>query len=186
VDCAVAEGVVVKPQQQRQQHNNSSNDNDNTSGGDGEEDTLPPYLRVLPQYRVVLCTTHGCCYTRQKLPRHLLETHYIKGRSRKQIESSNQLDQVAISSVGVVQPADGTEEIRGLPTVLGFVCHFETCNFRSTSRNWIRQHYNREHQWHVQCQGAMPWRQAHMQTLSSQSQSIRYFTVMLTDQVHVS
>ncbi|KAL6229242.1 hypothetical protein BDW75DRAFT_245912, partial [Aspergillus navahoensis] len=45
----------------------------------------PPFLRILPEYRVILCTTHDGCYTRQNLPRHLAEDHRIKLRHREQI-----------------------------------------------------------------------------------------------------
>lgn len=131
-------------------------------------DALPPYLRVLPDFGVVLCTTHGSCYTRQTLSRHLLEKHRLRIRQRRAIECCGQFGSVAASIAGVVQPQDGTDEIHGLPTVLGFLCHLEDCNFRSTSADRMRQHYNREHRWHVASQGSMPWHQAFLQTLFHQ------------------
>ncbi|KAI8577934.1 hypothetical protein K450DRAFT_249946 [Umbelopsis ramanniana AG] len=151
-----------------------------------ECDAFPSYLRVLPDLRVVLCTTHGCCYTRQWLSRHLLEQHRLKGRRRQRIESSSRLNDIATSNTDVVQPQDGTNEIRGLPTVLGFLCHLPDCDFRSTSSDRIRMHYNKVHQWKVLHQGAMPWNEAYVQTLFQQTQSQHYFAVVLADQAHPS
>ena len=116
-------------------------------------------------FRVVLCTTHGCCYTRQNLSRHLLEKHGLKARERQRIESSSRLNYIATSSTDVVQPRDGINEIRGLLTVLGLLCHLPDCDFRSTNSDWIRMHYDKEHQWQVVHQGAIPWHEAYMQTL---------------------
>jgi hypothetical protein len=149
-----------------------------------ELNTLPSYLRVLAEFRVILCTTHSSCYTRQSLSRHLLEKHYLKSRQRQSIESYSNLEPVATSSANVGQPRDGTHEIRGLPTVLGFLCHLRDCDFRSTSRGWMQQHYNKAHQWQVPRQGAIPWHEVYMQTLFLQKQSRRYFVVILADQIH--
>lgn len=146
-------------------------------------DELPSYLQVLPDFRVVLCTTHRCCYTRQNLSRHLRDKHYLKSFQRERILQSPQLTSVAISSANVVQPVDGVNEIRGLPTVLGFLCHLPSCEFRSTSPDWIRQHYNKEHQWQVKTRGAIPWHEAFLQTLFHQKQYQQYFAVVLTDQL---
>ncbi|KAJ5456088.1 DNA helicase recq5 [Penicillium daleae] len=150
----------------------------------GESDILPSYVQVLRKWRVALCTTHGSCYTRQNLARHLFEKHRTPSDQRRRIESNTQMHNVAATNSDAVQPPDGTEEIHGLPTVLKYLCHFEQCDFRTTSTDRIRQHYNRQHQWQVSRQGAMPWHQAHVQTLFSQSQAQRYFAVVLADQVH--
>lgn len=151
---------------------------------DAEYAAFPSYLHLLPDFRVVLCTTHGCCYTRQNLSRYLLEKHRLKGKERQRIELSSQLNDVATSSADVMQPRDGTNEIRGLPTVLGFVCHLHDRNFRSTNSDRIRQHYNKEHQWQVVYQGAIPWHEAYLQTLFQQKQCQQYFAVVLADQIH--
>jgi hypothetical protein len=90
---------------------------------------------------------------------------------------------VAATIWDVVQPPDGTDEICGLPTVLGHLCHFEQCDFRTTSADYMRQHYNRQHQWQVSHQGAMPWHHGYLQTLFNQKQSQQYFAVVLADQV---
>ncbi|KAJ5464906.1 DNA helicase recq5 [Penicillium daleae] len=66
------------------------------------------------------------------------------------------MQEVAATNNDTVQPPDGTEEIYGLPTVFGYLCHFERCDFRTTSTDRIRQHYNQRHQWQVSRQGAMP------------------------------
>jgi hypothetical protein len=83
----------------------------------------------------------------------------------------------------VVQPPNGTDEIHGLLTVLGHLCHFEQCDFRTTSADYMRQHYNQQHQWQVSHQGAMPWHHGYLQTLFNQKQSQQYFAVVLADQV---
>lgn len=145
---------------------------------------LPRYLRVLPQYRVVLCTTHGCCYTLNNLDRHLQREHQVRSHERRQIQQSKQLTPVAISSAGVVQPVDGISEIHGLPTVRGFLCHYQNCDYRSINTDQIRKHYNQVHQWQVLHHGAMPWHEAFLQTLFNQRQNIQYFAVVLADQVY--
>jgi superfamily II DNA helicase RecQ len=147
---------------------------------------FPSYLKVVQEWRVVLCTTHGSCYTRQNLSRHLRDKHRLKSSQRRIIEAHSQLDNVAATIGDVVQPPDGTDEIDGLPTVLGHLCHFEQCNFRTTSMDYMRQHYNQQHQWQVSRQGAMPWHQAYLQTLFNQKQSQQYFAVVLTDRVQRS
>ncbi|KAG2178350.1 hypothetical protein INT44_001500 [Umbelopsis vinacea] len=171
------------------------------SGVRAEGDALPSYLRILPDFRVVLCITHSCCYTLQNLSRHLLEKHQLKSRERQRIESSSQLNDIATSMTEVVQPHDGINEIRGLPTVPGFICdrakcdhpkcdHAECdhpkCDFRSTNENQIRKHYNKEHQWKVAKHGDMPWDEAYLQTLFQQNQRRHYFVVVLEDQVYES
>lgn len=135
-----------------------------------ELEALPSYLRVLPAFHVVLCTTHGGCYTRQNLSRYLLEKHHLQSGQRRRIASSSELDPVAASNAGVVHPRDGINEVRGLPTMLGFLCHLPNCDFRSTSTDWMRQHYNKTHQWQVLRQGAIPWHKAYLQTLFQQKQ----------------
>ncbi|KAG2175812.1 hypothetical protein INT44_000290 [Umbelopsis vinacea] len=153
---------------------------------EAECDALPSFLRVLPEFRVILCITHGCCYTRQNLSRHLLEKHRLKRRQRKGIETSSQLNNIATSSNGVVQPLDGTNEICGLPTVPGYLCHLPDCDFRSTNVNQIQKHYNQEHQWKVVHQGLMLWNEAYLQTLFKQRQRQKLFAVVLADKVHQS
>ncbi|KAG2171891.1 hypothetical protein INT44_006120, partial [Umbelopsis vinacea] len=150
---------------------------------EADRDGLPSYLRVLPEFRVVLCITHGCCYTRQNLSRHLSEKHQLKGRERQRIESSSHLNDIATCMTDVVQPPDGTKEIRGLPAVPGFLCLLSNCSFRSTSRNWMQKHYNKKHQWKVVKDGAMPRNEAHLQTLFQQPHFVQYFEVDLADQV---
>ncbi|KAF9882609.1 hypothetical protein FE257_005967 [Aspergillus nanangensis] len=107
---------------------------------------LPSYLRVLPQYRVILCITHGSCYTHHNLDRHLRDKHRVPSYQRQQIEQSNELQSVARTSGGVVQPADGSSEVSRLPTVRGFLCHHPNYLFRTTSTDQIRKHYNQKHQ----------------------------------------
>jgi hypothetical protein len=67
--------------------------------------------------------------------------------------------------------------------VLGFICHFPSCDFRSTSKDRTRQHYNKDHGWQVAQQGAIPWHEAFLQTLFHQKQSQQYFAVVLADQI---
>ena len=144
----------------------------------------PIYLQVLPQYRVALCTIHGCSYTRQGLSRHLLEKHRVKGERQSRIVLSDQVQQqIVTDSAGVVQPADGTDKIPGLPTMHSFLCYLDSCAFCLTSHHFICQHYNREHGWQVSRDSRMPWHKAFVQMLFSQSQSVRYFAVALADQV---
>jgi hypothetical protein len=111
------------------------------------------------------------------------------------------LNDIATSTIEVVQPQDGINEIRGLPTVPGFICdrakcdrakcdHPECdhpkCDFRSTDENQIRKHYNKEHQWKVAKNGYMPWGEASLQTLFQQKKCLKYFVVVLADQVSQS
>ena len=131
---------------------------------------LPSYLQVLPEFRVALFTTHGSCYIRTSLSRHLRDKHHIPSQQRQTIESARELAYLAKYNTGVIHPQDGIHEIRGLPTVLGFICHFPNCDFRSTSKDRTRQHYNKDHQWQVAQQGAIPWHEAFLQTLFHQKQ----------------
>lgn len=149
----------------------------------GLSDGLPSYLLFLSDWRVVLCTTHGCCYTHQNLSRHLLEKHRLKRRERSLIEASSQLGSLAPTTRDVMYPPDGTDEIHGLPTVPGHLCHFDQCHYRTTNTDCIRQHYNQRHRWQVARQGAMPWHQAYFQTLFSQRQAVHYFAVVLSDAI---
>ncbi|KAL1952973.1 hypothetical protein VTO42DRAFT_3796 [Malbranchea cinnamomea] len=153
------------------------------AGGTVDKDILASYLQVLPEYRVVLCTTHGGCYIRQNLSRHLLEKHRLKSTQRRWIEADSRLRDIAATAHDVVQPPDETDEIQGLPTVFGYLCHIDQCNFRTASPDRMRQHYNQKHCWQVSRQGPMPWRRAHLQTLFTQSQAQHYFTVIPADQV---
>jgi hypothetical protein len=148
-----------------------------------ENDTFPSYLRELPDFRVVLCTTHRCCYTLDNLTRHLLEKHRLMTRERQSIELSSRLNYVADYNTGVVHPRDGVNEIHGLGTKLGFICHFPDCDFRSTGKDGMRKHYRIGHQWKTKSDGDMPWHEAYMQTLFKQTSQQRYFAVVLADPV---
>ncbi|GKZ27014.1 hypothetical protein AbraIFM66951_004112 [Aspergillus brasiliensis] len=143
--------------------------------------SLPPYLKIHSDCRVVLCTTHGCCYVRANLSRHLLDKHHIKSGQRQTIESAPELESVAKTNSGVIQPQDGRDEIRGLPTVLGFLCHFPNCDFRLTSKDQIRRQYNKDHHWQVAQQGTITWHEAFLQTLFHQKRSQQYIAVVLAD-----
>ncbi|KAL4860295.1 hypothetical protein BDV12DRAFT_205290, partial [Aspergillus spectabilis] len=96
---------------------------------------------------------------------------------------------VAQTTGEVVHPADGAAEIRGLPTMHGFLCHHDNldngdyCGYRSASVHQIRQHYNQAHGWKVEQDGAMPWKEASVQTLFCQKQLIRYFAVVPADHI---
>jgi hypothetical protein len=90
----------------------------------GESDILPVYVQVQRKWRVALCTTHGSCYTRQNLARHLLKKHRIPSNQRRSIESNTEMHNVAATNSDAVQPPDRTEEIHGLPTVLRYLYHF--------------------------------------------------------------
>lgn len=57
----------------------------------GRNNELPTYLQILPDWRVVLCTTHGCYYTRQNLSRHLLEKYRLRRAQRVDIKGHMQL-----------------------------------------------------------------------------------------------
>ena len=153
---------------------------------ENDRNSLPSYLKVLSNCRVVLCTLHGCCYVRTNLSRHLLDKHHIKSRQRHTIESAPELESVAQTSTGVIQPQDGCNEIRGLPTMLGFLCHVPNCDFRSISKDRIRQHYNKDHHWQVAQRKAIPWHEAFLQKLFYQKQCQQYFAVVLTDQIPTS
>lgn len=102
---------------------------------------------------------------------------------RSLIEASHQLQDLAPTTQDVAQPPDGIAEIHGLPTVPGHLCHFDQCHYRTINIDCIRQHYNQRHQWRVSRNGAMPWHQAHFQTLFSQRQTVHYFAVVLSDAI---
>ena len=150
------------------------------SQGDQKVSSWPPFLHVLPECRVILCTMHGSCYTRKNISRHLAEGHHIKLGHRNQILTHPTLEGTAfaLTPADVIHPADGTPEISGLPSVLGFVCHMDRCSYRTSNQDRIRQHYNEQHQWRVKVAGQMPWRRAFLQTLFRQSQGVKYFTVI--------
>jgi hypothetical protein len=94
----------------------------------------------------------------------------------------NELQAITLSAENVLQPPDGTAEIHRLPIHTGFLCHIDPCNFRTTSTDHMRQHYNQKHQWHITHQGCMPWHQAYVQTLFTQKQLVQYFIVTLVSQ----
>ena len=138
---------------------------------------FPSYLRVLSEWRVVLCQQHGSCFTQHSLQQHLLKQHSLKQHDRVLIKEHPNFQSVAYNLDDIVQPPDGTVEINSLPTVLGFMCHIEQCNYRSRNTDCMRQHYNQEHGWR-KSHGIMPWHQAHFQTLFSRRQEIHYFAVI--------
>jgi len=105
------------------------------------EAELPSFLRPLHTWRVVLCITHGCCYTLGNLSRHLTEKHRIKEQARSHILENRALINLAKDHSQIVQPNDGTLQIPGLPAILGNMCHFD-CSYRSINKDKMRQHYN--------------------------------------------
>ncbi|KAG2171651.1 hypothetical protein INT44_007170 [Umbelopsis vinacea] len=89
-----------------------------------------PYLRVMPDFRVVLTNTQRLLLHTTEPSQHLLEKPQVKDRERKRFESSSHLHDIATISTDVVQHRDVTNVIRGLSTVPGFLCHL--------CRTWAR------------------------------------------------
>jgi hypothetical protein len=118
----------------------------------------PPYLRMLSDFRVVLCAAYRGCYTRRNLARHLLKGHHIQSAYRSRILAGPLLEGLAFAATpaDVVHLSDGSAAIAGLPTHTRFVCYIDRCQFRSISQDKIRQHYNTMHQWRVKTMGPIP------------------------------
>src|SRR4051794_37539284 len=89
-----------------------------TSSELGEQSHFPSYLRILTEWRVILCIEHGSCYTQSSLPQHLLRKHRIKSRQRQEIEQHPEYQSIASTMDAVIHPIDGVAEIQGLPNTL--------------------------------------------------------------------
>jgi hypothetical protein len=100
------------------------------------------YLRALPQYGVILCTEHQCCYTLQSLSEHLKRSHSVKGKQAKQIKSWAAEQNIATE---VTTPPDYSPFIHGLQHEEGFVCNAVTCHYRVASEQKIQRHCSKEY-----------------------------------------
>lgn len=112
--------------------------------------TLPRYLRLLPEYGVVLCVEHGSCYAADSLKRHLVSMHSHLGKDKTKTLDyiRQQLPALAQTLRGTTPPRGRCDPVDGLPCHTGYYCKWPSrpdstrkCPFLSTNPDAMRKHY---------------------------------------------
>ena len=104
--------------------------------------SLVAYLIPYPEFGVLLCSEHRCCYTTRNYQEHLLRQHGVKGPLKKKIESwvkaQNIPDQVR-------QPSHYRPPLPGLSILSGWKCNVGDCIELSQSEEILQRHYSAKH-----------------------------------------
>jgi hypothetical protein len=131
------------------------------------ESVLPPFLRLLPACRLLLCTSCDNCYTRGNFASHLSRVHKIRRRQKGIIvEYLLKQDLVHRHEDGVL-PNNGELPIPGLSIHPGHQCC--DCGLLTKNDDKIRRHCSKQQH---------SSRQVQLQTLFTRKEHVRYFVVM--------
>ncbi|KAK2811450.1 hypothetical protein FQN50_002073 [Emmonsiellopsis sp. PD_5] len=143
-------------------------------GEDGASNTLPSFLRYLPEWLVVLCVEHRECFAQDTLKLHLVHKHSATEEEATGILSISPIDYAAKSWKYVIHPYKVIDRIPDLPVVHGYRCSGPSCRYLTLNeRNLISHVAATDHHLFLR-------RKCCLQTLSSDPARIQYFEVLLT------
>lgn len=135
-------------------------------------DEVFEYLR---DYSVLVCKEHG--YAIRALEDHLKRLHRTSISDRKAIVAHFAKDVVLPPrDVPLPPPLSAPLSCLGLPK-RAFICDEEDCNELSVSRDVIRIHCNKAHQWKSTPEQRTHWHRQWAQTFFNAAGLQRYFTV---------
>ena len=138
-------------------------------------DTVDSAFTYLQEYRVLVCTAHG--YAVRELDDHLKRLHRTNIATRREILAHFEDLQIA-KPADVPQPPPLEAPFSCLaPPKQAFICDEEECNELSISRDVIRKHCNRVHDWKASPGQRTYWHPVWVQTFFNAAGLQRYFTV---------
>jgi hypothetical protein len=138
---------------------------------------VPPFLQLLPQWRVALCREHGDCFTQDDLGHHLIHHHGATEDESTDVCFSSPIQELAKTWKDVVHPQHRITAIPCLQVIDGYQCTDIFCQFRTaTMASWISHCRKTGH-------SSFEMKESRMfcQTLSSCPANVRYFAVYPLD-----
>jgi superfamily II DNA helicase RecQ len=149
---------------------------------------LPPsFITVNPDFRVAICSQHGCSYVRANLRQHLRDTHLIHSNNTREIPAYITSLDIANKINEVSRPGDGVEIVSGLPVHSGYKCtaRGEHCRFITIHEPTIKEHCRTVHHIKAVAKGRprngtsneAKFTLVRVQTLFTRKQYIDYFVV---------
>ena len=118
---------------------------------------IPPFytLHIGPTL-VVLCSSHGGCYTLDTLGCYLMIGHKMKRLQRVEILERCAAAGVAEKRASIVCPRDGTPALTSLPVLAGYQYSASSCREMSVSEKSIQIHCRAAHKWSSGARGRRP------------------------------
>lgn len=93
---------------------------------------------------MLLCTQCGYCVLNRALDRHLKAIHHLPASERKQ-HIADTSDQDIADLEDVVYPAEGSEQVPGLPVFDGYKCGVEGCRYLCVTNKRMQAHWRSAH-----------------------------------------
>ena len=138
------------------------------------------WLEYEARYKVLICKYHQ--YALQNLSNHLRTQHSGSTKEKSAVvKKFASLEILQPSKVQLPPPLEQPIESLGKPRD-AFVCDEEECGFITISRDEIRKHCNKEHDWRSTKRDQEHWHHVYVQTFFSNGGRQRYFTVDYYDQ----
>lgn len=153
----------------------SHNSSGSASPSPTSESVLPPFLRLLPARRLLLCTSCDNCYTRGNYTSHLSRVHKIRRRQKRAIIEYLSKQDLVHRHEDVILPNNGELPIPGLSIHPGHQCC--DCDLLTKDDDKIRRHCSRQQH---------SSRRVQLQTLFTRTGYIRYFVVTASGVRHTN
>lgn len=136
---------------------------------------IPPFLEPLPEWNVVLCKTHGNCYSKDTLVRHFICHHGATEDETHDLEFYSEIGDLADTWKDALHPNRQIQPIPGLPIIQGYSCVAPSCHYLTlTLRDLFDHGRDLEHL-------IDRVEEYSLQTLSSHPAEIRLFKVFSPD-----
>jgi len=132
-------------------------------------------FEYLPRYKVLVCKTHR--YAVRDLDEHLKRLHKTAIAERRAITSHfADCERIGHAQVTLPPPLEPPFDCLGTPK-RAYICEEPECEELSTSRDAIRIHCNKKHDWRSTPDQRTYWHEVWVQTFFNAAGLQRYFTV---------
>jgi len=146
-------------------------------------DNADDWLQYELQYKVLVCKYHR--YAISNLASHLRTKH--SGTLKEKAAVVRKYSYLQILNPTQVQlppPLEPPIQSLGRPRD-AFICDEEECGFITVSRDEIRKHCNKKHEWRSTKQDREHWHHVFVQSFVSTSGRQRYFTIDYEEDISV-
>lgn len=146
-----------------------------TQGHSRDQDQVADIIRYDAHYQVQICTEHG--YVIRNVARHLAGEHALSLRQRRFILAAHEKDG-CIPPEKLQLPTHPVDPIPGLTApVPAFHCNGQECRQISVSKDHMRQHCNKKHNWKKTSTEPEFWHRVMAQTFFTGGGMMKYFAV---------
>jgi hypothetical protein len=166
----------------------SDNRSDNTTDDRSNEqpgqritiENADEHLHWLPEYSVIVCSVHK--YAIRNVATHLRDSHCGTKKQRQAVVDAYSKFVIRDpKNVPLPSPLRSPLSILGKP-LLAFICGKPECERISISRDEMRKHCNRTHDWESSKEDREHWHRVWAQTFFKSAGLQKYFTVDHTEQ----